>query len=304
MTDTDAGSSAGASAESAAGAGEAAGEAAKPAPTTGTKAETTPTEAEYELEFDDKDDKGQPTKTKAKFKASELRDRIVRGATHENENKRYSSIMKALEDRVGAVRGDPKLLKEFAKEFGFDYDKAVHAYAMEQVELGKLTPEQRKARETEQALADYKKREEDFKRQSEQKQLSEAVQKRTATIYENLGKELDAAGLPKDPAIQMIATGHMRHSLINNKEPDIKAAVAYAKNLISGLHKSHLKGLTYDQLEKDHPELLTMVREGDIKKVKEFSGRSPPAPRNAPRKTEKHDEQISASSWMRELNKP
>lgn len=296
MADTDAGSAEGTETATAATSGSSTGTEG------GATGAALPVEAEYELEFDDKDDKGQATKTKTKFKASELRDRILRGAAHENENKRYSSIVKALEERVGAVRNDPKLLREFAKEFGFDYDKAVHAYALEQVELGKLTPEQRKARDNEQALADYKKREEDQKQQNEQKQRTEAVQKRTATIYENLGKELEAVGLRKDPAIQMIATGHMRHSLINNKEPDIKAAVAYAKNLFSEQNKSYVAALTYDQLAKEHPELLTMVREGDIKRVKDSSGRSPPAPRTQAKKTEKQEETISASRWMRELN--
>jgi hypothetical protein len=252
------------------------------------KAPVAPADPDFEFEVESKNDKGEVVKAPTKIKSSEAKAKLARLEILEREhtsgraevNKYYKEQILPLQQEIDALRKNPQKLYEFAKRLGVDFDTAALEYAKQQVELGKLTPEQREAKELREKLQKYEMTE---KQQAEQKQQEEArtqVMKQSEKLQGSIIAEATKVGLPKDPAVMMIMTGYMRNMVDQNLEPNAAEAAQYAMKVFQGGLRQSMSGLTYEQIEKEYPELLTKVREGDIKKVR---GSSPSPTRTRPK---------------------
>lgn len=245
---------------------------------------------DFEYEIETKDKEGKPAKEKKKLKLSEARSRFasfddLEGKVRGRETlveKYIKEQLEPLNATVEQIRKDPSLMHDFAKRLGVDFDKAVQIYAQRQIDLSKMTPEQRELAATKEELANFK-REKEMRAQEETSRAQrEAVERESSRVQTEIISEANAAGLPKDASVLMMMTGFLRTQVARGEQPNTKAAAGYVKNVLDGGFKSMLKGLTYDQMEKDYPEILTKIREGDILKVRGgFAGnpaRPPPKP--------------------------
>ena len=266
---------------------------------------------DFEFEIEAKDDKGASTKTVSKLKMSEAKQRLAKLAelegrtvgTQKQLEKYYNEQIKPLQQRIAEARQSPAKLATLARELGVDFDAAAIEYAKQQVELGNLTPEQREARELKARLEKYELAEKTQKEQAQQAQQQAQIAQASEKLQVSIVEAAVKVGLPKDPSVMMIMTGFMRNQLDANETPDPVAAAQYASKVFQGGLAQSIKSMSYEQIEKNFPELLTKIREGDIKKVrgtvpKPSSAPKPKASADRPTKTF-----LSPEEWQASLEK-
>lgn len=280
----------------------------------GTKTPEPVSEFEFELEeLGDPGEDGKPTikKVPTKIPLAEAKQRLanlqkLEGGTKAHRAKLeeyYEKQIKPLEQRIEEARRDPTKLADLARHFGVDFDKALEAHARREVELANMTPEQRELHATKAELARLKAADEARQKDLETQQQQQRTLQISAKIQEHIAAAATEFGLPKDPAVLMTMTHFLRTAVNKGIMPDVKAAAEYARNLHVGGLRASAKGLTYEQIEKEFPELLTVVREGDIRKVKGAAG-SPPGPsRVAPKPKKQVQTFISPEEYRDQLLK-
>ena len=268
---------------------------------------------EFDTEVEEKDPTD-PTKTvkktaKQKMKQSEVKKFLASRPKLERElettQKYRREQIEPMEAAIRAMQKDPKLLSNFAKHIGVDFGAAALEHAKREVELLKMTPEQREHLATKQELESFKQREAEQKAKAEQQQRTVAQQQQSQKLTADLISAASELKLPNDPSVMMIMTGFIRSQAMKNIAPDMRAAAEYANRIIGGGYKAMLGGLTYEQIERDHPELLTKIREGDILKMKGSQGgerRGDPATR-PPRPKPAVRVHISPEEYQRRLEK-
>ena len=268
-------------------------------------------EPEFEYELEEAGPDGKAVKKAAKIKMSEAKQRLanlnkLEGSANQQQQRLqryYEEHIRPLELQVEAMKRDPSLLHDFARRLGVDYDAAALKYAERQIELSKMTPEQRELNATKEENARLKAEQnkilQDRQQQEQQVQVRQAADK----ISDDIMREAKAAGLPNDPAVLMIMTGFLRAQVQKNLTPDAKAAAEYASRVVNGGFSTIAKGLTYERIEKEYPELLTIVREGDIKKVK-GAARETGSPQPRPARSQSNRSPImSAEDFQRKLER-
>ena len=274
-------------------------------------------EFEFEVETEEKDP-SDPAKTvkktaKQKMKMSEAKQKLGRFSHFENETNRtkatterfYNERVKPLEDLVEQMKKDPTLLHKFAQHIGVDFDKAALEHAKREVELAKMTPEQRELHATKAELARIKAEQTANKERAEQQQLSHQMRQEVTRIQTEVAAAATAANLPRDPATLQMMTAHMRAALNEGKAPDAKAAAEHVKNALEGSYAARIEGLTYEQVKTKYPKLLTMIREGDILEMKGSAGRGDSSSSPRPRQTRQPQprEIISPEEYQRRLER-
>lgn len=231
---------------------------------------------EFEYEFESQNDKGETVKEKTKIKSSEARNRLAKltsletstRASQRQVNQYIEKNIRPLQQQIDEMRKNPKLLQKFARELGIDFDQAALSHAQHQVDLSKMTPEQREHQEAKNQLEQYRKQEAEAKAGQERQAQTVEVQRASEKLQTSIVEAATKEGLPRDPSVMMIMTGFMRNVLNRGEEPNVVEAAKYANRVFNGGVSQALSSMTYEQLEKSHPELLTKIREGDIKKMR------------------------------------
>ena len=284
---------------STAGSGAASEAVETPAAGTGAQGAAAPVDPDFEFETEiEEPDPADATKkikkmSKQKMKMSEAKTRLAKLSHFEGETNKtkatterfYNERVKPLEDMVEAMKKDPTLLHKFAKHIGVDFDKAALEHAKREVELAKMTPEQRDLHATKAELERFKTEAAERQTKFEQQQISQQMQQEVNRIQTEVVAAATALSLPKNPVVLQMMTHHMRSALNNGKTPDAKAAAEYVKESLDGGYKSMVEGLTYDQIKTQYPKLLTMIREGDILEMKGSAGRGDSSSTPRPRQT-------------------
>lgn len=259
-------------------------------PTRSSGSTTEDPEFEYEVDSQARGADGKFTKEKKKFKLSEARSRFATHDAREGKlSQREQLVQKYITEQLDPLNGmvedmrkDPTKIMEFAKRLGVDFDKAVQVYAKRQVDLASMTQEQRDLLATKEELANYKKQDETRQQEHTQREQQAAITRESERVQQEIVGAAKEVNLPADPSVLMLMTNFLRSQVHQGIQPDTKAAAGYVRKVLDTGFKSMIKGLTYDQIRKDYPQILTMVREGDILEVKGgFQGngaKKPPQP--------------------------
>jgi len=262
---------------------------------------------DFEYEVESQNEKGETVKEKAKIKSSEARNRLAKLTSLETStrssqkqvNDYIEKNIRPLQQQIEEMRKNPRQLQKFAKELGIDFDQAALDHAKRQVELGNMTPEQRQLKEYENQLNRYREQEAATKADQEQRDQTVQVQAASEKLQTSIVEAATREGLPRDPSVMMIMTGFMRNALNRGEDPNVVEAARYANRVFQGGINQALSSMSYEQLQKSYPELLTKIREGDIKKVRGVT--SAPKGRSLQRAEPKQKTFISPEEYQARL---
>ena len=258
-------------------------------------AKAAPVDDEIEFEFED-------GKTE-KLKRSVLKERFFRSKQIEAQAaRRLAEVQKAYDERVRPIeeysqrlKQNPLALFEIARSMGLDPDEVARAYAQDYVKRADMTPEQRRIWELEQQLGQQRQTQEQ-QQAAQQKAQQEQEQ---AALKQEIEQEIVQAaqkhGIPKHPmALALLNSFAAAQVRAGFERPDFGMAAEqvheYAKSYVS----DWVKGMDYPTLIKSMPDLVKMIREGDMKAAS--SGQVPVKAR-APRPQQ--EQYINPEDWRR-----
>ena len=255
--------------------------------------------ADDEIEFEFEDGK------KEKLKRSVLRDRFFRSKEIEAQStRRLAEIQRAYEERVKPIeeyarqlKQNPMALFEIAKSMGLDPDDVARQYAQEYVKRADMTPEQRRIWELEQRLQGQ----EQTERQRQESAQKEQYEREQVALKQQVEQEIVQAaqkhGIPKHPmALALLNSFAAAQLRAGFEKPDFGMAAEQVHEYAKGYVADWVKGLDYQGLVKNMPDLVKIIRAGDMKAAS--GGQVPSRPRAA--RQDKPMETINPEDWRRQ----
>jgi hypothetical protein len=194
---------------------------------------------------------------------------------------------------------NPMSIFDVAKELGVDPEEAARAYAQEWVKRQEMTPDQRRALALEEENTRLR-AEHEARAAKEQEEIQNAeVAKLKVQVEEEIVKAAVAADLPKHPMALSLLNAFAAAQLRDNprlQEPDLHLAAESVKDFAASYFKSWAAGLTYEQVVQAMPEVVKLIREGDLKSA--TSGR-PSTPSRNGRSVAEPKEYLNPEEWRR-----
>jgi hypothetical protein len=241
---------------------------------------------------------------KEKMRRSQIGARFKRAREIEGQaTRRLAEIQKAYEERVRPIeeysqrlKQNPLALFEIARSMGLDPDDVARQYAQEYVKRQDMTPEQRRIFQLEQEL---QQRDGSMRQQQEAQQKIQQEQEQVA-LKQEIEQEIVAAaaknGIPKHPmALALLNSFAAAQVRAGFERPDFNMAAEQVHEYAKGYIGDWVKGMDYGTLVKTMPDLVKMIREGDMKAAS--GGQVPQKPRTT-RKAEQQ-EFINPEDWRR-----
>jgi len=259
---------------------------------------------DFEFESQIQDQEGKPLTQKQKVKTSVVRKYLARAQELERREQAlqeyYQKQVVPLDQRMKAIREDPRQLFELARDLGVDPQVAADLYVKQVIQESQMTPEQRELAQHKRELEQYRQQEQKRKEETERTAYQQEVTRQSNLIQHHMTKAAQAIGLPDDPAIRMAMTGHLRAQFEEGKRPDFNEAAQYAKRMLLGGQKQSLAKMSYEELEQNYPELLTTIRNGDILKSK-VQGTRPAVKPQPPRRQDQGPSNLSAEEYAEKM---
>lgn len=191
---------------------------------------------------------------------------------------RFQEAAKArqeVEALLQQAKTDPWALLQKA---GVDPVQAAMERLQREVEQADMTPEQRALAERELQLRQREAQIAQWQQQQETQQVEAQRQQFVAQLDQQVPAAMERAGLPKSP----IAANYVARALGEMYDAgiplDFDVAAEVAKDMYTNDFKSHASGLKYEQLVQQYPEVVEVIRKGDLASARKAVA----APQSAP----------------------
>jgi hypothetical protein len=182
---------------------------------------------------------------------------------------------KEVEDLLQQARTDPWALLQKA---GVDPIQAAMERLQREVDQADMSPEQRAMAERDLALRQREAQISQWQQAQETAQVEQQRQQFVQHLDQQVPAAMERAGLPKSP----IAANYVARALGEMYDAgiplDFDVAAEVAKDMYTSDFKSHASGLKYEQLVQQYPEIVEIVRKGDLASARKAVS----APQTAP----------------------
>ena len=157
--------------------------------------------------------------------------------------------------------------EEFFKLRGIDPTEYAVQKLQRELQMREATPDQRRIMELEARAQQY----EMEKQQGQQQQEHARFEQERQSYVQKLDKELPAAvskhGLPSDPLVFSAVARVLQSQIENDMPEDYEAAAEQVAEAYRDSFKNHTATLKYEDVVKQYPDLIKLIREGDLARV-------------------------------------
>ena len=256
---------------------QAVADAADPVKAAQAKVEKPAAEEDPEIEFGE----GLKFKRSEAAKLIQKRKELDRAAFA-----KFEEAAKQRKEMERLLEADPE---EFLRKRGLDPIQFAVERLQREVQMREATPEQRALMEAQARIQALESEKQAFTQQQENARLDGEKQAFIAKLDKELPEVVKKTGLPIDPLIFRQVAGVMGEQINSGVPVDPEMAAEIVADSYRDTFKQYTATLRYEDVVKQFPEFVKLVREGDLARAKSVQAApARPAVRdvNAPKKPE------------------